>query len=75
MQKEGIIFGQEEKDKLLKEILQSYEEKSNPLYSASRLWVDEIIDPALTREYISSSIEFANNNPNIQRFNPGVIQT
>jgi acetyl-CoA carboxylase carboxyltransferase component len=75
MQKEGIIFGQEEKDKLLKEILQSYEEKSYPLYSASRLWVDEIIDPALTREYISSSIEFANNNPNIQRFNSGVIQT
>jgi acetyl-CoA carboxylase carboxyltransferase component len=75
MQKAGITFGQEEKDKLLKEILQSYEEKSNPLYSASRLWVDEIIDPALTREYISSSIEFANNNPNIQRFNPGVIQT
>jgi 3-methylcrotonyl-CoA carboxylase beta subunit len=64
-----------DKKKLLDEIIQSYEEKSTPLYAAARLWIDEIIDPALSREYISMSLECANNNPNIPRFNPGVIQT
>ena len=75
MEKSGKEFTKEQKEKLLNEIIQSYEETSNPLHAAARLWVDEIIDPALTREYISYSIECTNNNPNIPRFNPGVIQT
>jgi len=74
-EKSGIAFTEEQKKKLLNEIMQSYEETSNPLHAAARLWVDEIIDPALTRLYISSSIECSNNNPNIPRFNTGVIQT
>ncbi len=44
-------------------------------YAAARLWIDEIIDPAETRKYISMGIESANHNPEIPRFNPGVIQT
>jgi 3-methylcrotonyl-CoA carboxylase beta subunit len=64
-----------EKKKLLNEIIQSYEEKSTPLYAAARLWIDEIIDPALTRQYVSMALESANNNPDIPVFNTGVIQT
>jgi 3-methylcrotonyl-CoA carboxylase beta subunit len=64
-----------QKEKLLSEIINSYEETSTPLHAAARLRIDEIIDPALTREYISFSIEIANNNPVIQHFNPGIIQT
>lgn len=64
-----------DKKKLLDEIIKSYEDKSTPLYAAARLWVDEIIDPAMTREYISLALESADNNPDIPRFNPGVIQT
>src|SRR3989339_1063989 len=75
MEKSGKEFTKEQKEKLLNEIIQSYEETSNPLHAAARLWVDEIIDPALTREYISYCIECTNNNPNIPRFNPGEIQT
>lgn len=75
MKKAGKEFSEEEKQKLLNEIQQSYEDKSSALYAAARLWVDEIIDPALTREYISKSIEVANNNPDIPKFNVGVIQT
>lgn len=75
MEKTGKEFTKDQKEKLLNEILQSYEEKSTPLYAAARLWVDEIIDPALTREYISNSIEYANNNPFVPRFSTGVIQT
>jgi 3-methylcrotonyl-CoA carboxylase beta subunit len=74
-QKSGQEFSEEDKKKLLDEITESYEVKSNPLYAAARLWIDEIIDPTQTREYISMSIEAADNNPEISRFNPGVIQT
>ena len=74
-QKSGKEFSQEDKKKLLDEIIQSYDNASTPLYAAARLWIDEIIDPAKTREYISVAIDVANNNPDIPRFNPGVIQT
>jgi len=59
----------------LNDILKSYDEKSTPLYAAARLWIDEIIDPALTRNYVSMAIEAANNNPETKKFNPGIIQT
>ncbi len=71
----GKEFSEEEKKKLLNEIIKSYDESSTPLYAAARLWIDEIIDPALTREYVSMAIEVANNNPEIPKFNVGVIQT
>jgi acetyl-CoA carboxylase carboxyltransferase component len=74
-QKEGKKVEEKEKKKLLDEIVNSYEAKSNPLYAAARLWIDEIIDPALTREYVSMSIEAADSNPEMPEFNVGVIQT
>jgi acetyl-CoA carboxylase carboxyltransferase component len=73
--KSGKEFSAADKKKLLDEIMQSYENASTPLYAAARLWIDEIIDPAKTREYISMAIDVANNNPELPRFNPGVIQT
>lgn len=75
VEKEGKPFSEEDKIKLLNEITTAYEEQNDPLYAAARLWVDEIIDPAMTREWISLAIEVANNNPDIPRFNPGVLQT
>src|SRR3989339_1582466 len=75
MEKGGKHITQEDQKRLLKEIQDRYEVELDPIYAAARLWVDEIIDPALTREYISYCIECTNNNPNIPRFNPGEIQT
>jgi 3-methylcrotonyl-CoA carboxylase beta subunit len=75
MEKAGKEFSDADKKKLLDEIINSYEDKSSPLYAAARLWVDEVIDPKLTREYISRSIECADNNPNMDEFKLGVIQT
>lgn len=75
LKKQGKEISQEEQDALLKEIKDSYEASADPMYAASRLWVDGIIDPADTRRVISTSLECANNNPNIPKFNPGVIQT
>ncbi len=73
--KNGEVLDEKTKQKLFDEVKNSYDEKSNPLYGAARLWVDDVIEPVLTRQYISMSIEAANNNPSIARFNPGVIQT
>jgi len=75
VEKSGKEFSEKDKKKLLDEIINSYEERSTPYYAAARLWIDEIIDPALTREYISMAIETADNNPDIPKFNVGVIQT
>jgi acetyl-CoA carboxylase carboxyltransferase component len=68
-------FNDSDKKKLLDEVSKSYDETSTPYYAAARLWIDEIIDPSLTREYVSMAIEVANNNPNISKFNVGIIQT
>jgi acetyl-CoA carboxylase carboxyltransferase component len=73
--KDGKHLEEKDRKKLLNEIINSYESKSNAFYAAARLWIDEIIDPALTREYISECIEIADNNPEISKFNVGVIQT
>ncbi|HEX9253570.1 MAG TPA: acyl-CoA carboxylase subunit beta [Ignavibacteriaceae bacterium] len=74
-EKSGHKFSDADKKKLLDDILKSYDEKSTPLYAAARLWVDEIIDPSQTRKWISICLEVANNNPEMPKFNPGVIQT
>lgn len=70
-----LNFGETDRKKLLADISESYDKTSTSLYAAARMWIDEIIDPALTREYISLAIEVANNNHNISKFNVGVIQT
>jgi len=74
-EKEGKKISDAEKQKLLDEITKAYDEKNDPLYAAARLWIDEVIDPAEIRKYISMGIEAANNNPEMPRFNTGVIQT
>lgn len=75
LNKKGEEITDEAKEKLLLEISEAYNNKSNAVYAASRLWVDEIIDPAKTREYISLSLEIADNNPDFPQFNLGVFQT
>lgn len=68
-------ISEEEKQKMLSEIQERYNRQLDPLYAAARLWVDDIIDPLDTRKIISYALEIASNNPNLPRFNPGVIQT
>ncbi|TXB61805.1 acyl-CoA carboxylase subunit beta [Phaeodactylibacter luteus] len=64
----------QDQDSLLKEIQGRYDEQTTPYYAASRLWVDAIIDPLETRRVISMGIEAAS-NAEVERFNPGVLQT
>ncbi len=74
LKKQGKEITEEEQNAMLKEIKEKYEAHADPLYAASQLWVDGIIDPADTRKVISTCLECANNNPNMPKFNPGVIQ-
>ena len=66
---------EEDEEVLLKEIKSTYEKQTSIYYAASRLWVDQIIDPLETRKIISHGIEAANHSPITQRYNPGIIQT
>ncbi|MBI3585711.1 MAG: acyl-CoA carboxylase subunit beta [Ignavibacteriales bacterium] len=75
MEKGGEHISKEKQAQLLKEIQDRYESELDPLFAASRLWVDGIIDPTETRDVISRGIEMATYNPEIPKFNPGVIQT
>ncbi|MBI2619651.1 MAG: acyl-CoA carboxylase subunit beta [Ignavibacteriales bacterium] len=75
MERGGEKISKEQQDRLLKEIQARYEEELDPLFAAARLWIDGIIDPVETRGVISRGIGMANHNPDIPRFNPGVIQT
>ncbi|MBM4168852.1 MAG: acyl-CoA carboxylase subunit beta [Ignavibacteria bacterium] len=75
MERDGTHISKEQQQKLLEEIQDRYEEELDPYYAAARLWVDGIIDPVETREIISKGLAMAANNPDIPRFNPGVIQT
>ncbi len=75
MKKLGKEIHTHDKKIFLDDIKARYEEQTNVLYAAARLWIDEILDPAYTREAISFSINIANHNPEMNRFNVGVIQT
>lgn len=75
LQKQGKEFGEEDKKKLADQIRKAYDDSSSSLHAAARLWIDEVIDPAKTREYISMAIEVSDQNPHMPKFNVGVIQT
>jgi acetyl-CoA carboxylase carboxyltransferase component len=72
--REGKHISEQKQKELLNEISSRYARELDPFFAAARLWVDGIIDPVETRSIISSGIEMASNNPNIPRFNPGVLQ-
>jgi acetyl-CoA carboxylase carboxyltransferase component len=59
---------------LLKSITDKYTAQSMSYYAAARLWVDEIIDPADTRQLISESIHAANHAPIEKEWKGGVFQ-
>ena len=74
MKAKGEEVKPEAEQKLLDEITGRYEKQTTPYYAAARLWVDDIIDPAQTRNVIAEAIAAANNNPNFDEFKLGVFQ-
>jgi acetyl-CoA carboxylase carboxyltransferase component len=65
-----------EREKELREAIESrYKEQVSPYYSAARLWVDAIIDPRDTRQWISEGIALADGAPPEGPYRTGVMQT
>jgi 3-methylcrotonyl-CoA carboxylase beta subunit len=74
MKAKGKEVSAEDEQLLLDTIMQRYHKQTSPLYAASRLWVDEIIDPADTRMLIAEGIKAANQNPHVSAMQTGVFQ-
>ena len=72
--KNGQTLTKEEEKKHLESIQKRYAEQTQPLYAAARLWVDAIIDPSQTRQWIAMGIEAANHAPIQKPFSMGVSQ-
>ncbi|HEV2579093.1 MAG TPA: acyl-CoA carboxylase subunit beta [Acidobacteriaceae bacterium] len=75
MERGGKHLSDDEKKAIYEEIKATYDAQADPRYGAARLWVDAIIDPAKTREVLMTALEACALNPEVKRFNPGVIQT
>ncbi len=75
MERGGKKISKERQAEMLNEIQSRYDAELDPVFAASRLWVDAIIDPVETCSLLARGIEVAAHNPEIPRFNPGVIQT
>ncbi len=75
MERGGKQLSDAEKAAVFEEIRSTYDAQADPRYGAARLWIDAIIDPAQTREVLIAALEACALNPEIPRFNPGVLQT
>jgi acetyl-CoA carboxylase carboxyltransferase component len=75
LSRQGMEPDRLQQDELLRSIRARYEETTSPYYAAARMWIDEIIDPRLTRRWISTGIEMADHNPDMEPFRTGAIQT
>jgi len=75
LERGGKKLSEEEKTRLYDEVKTTYDEQTDPRYGAARLWIDRIIDPAETREAIITALEAASLNPDVPKFNVGVLQT
>ncbi len=75
LERSGKKLSDEEKQELLRSIQATYEEQTDCRYAAARLWVDAILDPAKTRETLITALEAVSLNPEVAKFNVGVIQT
>jgi 3-methylcrotonyl-CoA carboxylase beta subunit len=75
LERGGKKLSEEEKKKLYDEVKATYDQQMDPRYGAARLWIDQIIDPAETRDSIITALEAASLNPDLPQFSVGVLQT
>jgi acetyl-CoA carboxylase carboxyltransferase component len=75
LERGGRHLSDEEKQELVTSIKATYEAQTDCRYAAARLWVDAIIDPAQTRDALLLALEAVSLNPDVPRFNPGILQT
>jgi acetyl-CoA carboxylase carboxyltransferase component len=74
LKKKGEKITPEKEAELFEKIKSKYDKQISPYYAAARIWVDAIINPLETRNWISMGIEAANHAPIEKQFNMGVLQ-
>ncbi len=75
LERGGKTISEGERKGIYDEIKATYDAQADPRYGAARLWIDAIIDPVETRSVLMTALEAASLNPEVARFNPGVLQT
>ncbi len=75
LERGGRKLSDAEKKTLFDSTKAAYDEQTDPRYAAARLWVDAIVDPRKTRDVLRMALEAVALNPDVPRFNPGVLQT
>ncbi len=75
MERDGKVLSEAERAAIHEQIRADYDAQADPRYGAARLWIDAIIDPAKTRDVLIQALEACALNPEVPRFNPGVLQT
>jgi acetyl-CoA carboxylase carboxyltransferase component len=75
LERGGKKLSENERKDLFESIKTTYDHQTDPKYGAARLWIDEIILPKGTRNVLINALNVVCNNPDIQKFNPGIIQT
>lgn len=59
LEKQGKAWTPEEEESFKRPIRDAYERQGQALYVAARMWVDAIVDPAQTREWLALSLALA----------------
>ncbi|HMK28362.1 MAG TPA: acyl-CoA carboxylase subunit beta [Terriglobales bacterium] len=75
LERGGKKLSAEDRQQLFESVKQTYDEQTDPRYGAARLWIDAIIDPLDTRDALIAALSAASLNPEIPKFNVGVLQT
>ena len=75
MERGGKTLSDAERAAIFEEIRATYDAQADARYGAARLWIDAIIDPARTREVLIAALEACALNPEVPRYNPGILQT
>ncbi|MGV9265971.1 carboxyl transferase domain-containing protein [Kitasatospora sp. NPDC003701] len=61
--KEGKVLSPEEEESIRRPIIETYERQSHPLYYAARMWVDAVVDPTETREWLALCLAMSADAP------------
>ncbi|MEW5423934.1 methylcrotonoyl-CoA carboxylase [Amorphus sp. 3PC139-8] len=63
MRKAGQDFTEADRRAMEAPVLAAYERESHPVNAAARLWVDAVVDPADTRDWLTLSLAMAAGSP------------
>jgi len=75
LERDGKKLTDAERKELFDTTKATYDAQTDARYAAARLWVDAVIDPAETRAWLLTALEACALNPEVAKFNPGVLQT